>query len=89
MDKKYSFKTEQQAKDMITSFDADGKLLADISNEITAVVFLGFQHEYEFNAETLKKEGLTFDVDVFWKTAPPESWKEFEVHPKNPKHSWL
>ena len=78
---------------MVTSFDKDGKLLNDVSSDIEAIVFLGFQHIFELDPKSQKpilvKESLTYDVDVFWKSDPPESWKEFEVNPKNPIHSWL
>ena len=63
-----------------------------VTEKTHAIVCLGFQNVYEFNAETeesvLVKEGLTYDVDVFWKEEDLEGFAEFEVSPKTPNHAF-
>ena len=96
MIKKYSFQTEQQAKNLILLLvDSDNELEF---NKITTtkytygIVMLGFQDVYQFNEETeesiLIKEGLTYDVDIFWKVEPLEEFNQFEVNPKTPNHNF-
>jgi len=90
MIKKYSFPTEVKAKELIA-------LLSDEPNPTVTetthgIVILGFQYKYSFNEETqesvLIEKGTTFDVDIFWKDLPNESWLEYEVNPSTPNHKF-
>lgn len=90
MIKRYSIPTKQKAKELIA-------LLSDepnptITETTHAIVCLGFQDKYIFNEETQESEliekGLTYDVDVFWKDEPNESWNEFEITPATPNHKF-
>ena len=85
MIKRYSITSEQIAKDLIL-------LLSDEINptvtEFTqAIVCLGFQDVYNKEGELIK-EGLTYDIDIFWKDEPLEEFNEFEVNPITPNHTF-
>ena len=94
--KRYSFPTEAKAEELILKLAHIDSELA--FNKITvtetthAVVCLGFQHVYEYNAETeesvLVIEALTYDVDVFWKEDSAWGWGVYEVEPNTPNHSF-
>ena len=102
MTKRYSFQTEQQAIELILLLaHEDNELTFDkiTGTKTTAgIVCLGFQDKYGWdlaeddenyleNREwVLIQEGLTYDVDVFWRNLPNEDWVEFEVEPKTPNH---
>lgn len=99
MVKRYSFNLESVAEGLIlqlTSVDGDGNLpkFKDVTGTETTngIVCLGFQHVYEYNEETeesiLIKEGLTYDVDVFWKDAPNKDWLSHETNPTTPNHKF-
>ena len=69
----------------------DFKQIKETENTVT-IICLGFQNEYEYSEETgeqiLIKEGLTYDVDVVWKSEHLSNWSEFKVEPGTPNHSF-
>jgi len=96
MIKQYSIPTEAIASELILALAHKENELP--FNKITAtetthgIVILGFQYKYSFNEETqesvLIEKGTTFDVDIFWKDLPNESWLEYEVNPSTPNHKF-
>ena len=94
--KRYSFPTEAKAEELLLKLAHEDSALAfnklTVTETTHAIVCLGFEHRYEFNAETeestLVKEGLTYDVDVFWKEGDIEGFAEYEVHPNTPNHAF-
>jgi hypothetical protein len=95
MIKRYSFPSEQIAKELILNLDSNDSNFKNVTVTKTTqgLVCLGFQNVYNYNEETkeneLIKEGLTYDVDVFWRDAANENWKAYEVNPKTPNHNFL
>ena len=94
--KRYSFPTEAKAQELILK-------LAHEENELTfdkitttdlthGIVCLGFQDVYEYNEDTKTSElihqGLTYDVDVFWKDLQGDKWLDYEVNPVTPNHKF-
>ena len=102
MTKRYSFQTEQQASELILALaHEDNELTFDkitVTPSTSGIVILAWQDKYGWdlaeddenyleNREwVLIQEGLTYDVDVFWRNLPNEDWLEFEVEPKTPNH---
>ena len=94
--KRYSFPTEAKAEELLLKLANKENELAfnklTVTETTHAIVCLGFQNVYEYNEETdesvLVKEGLTYDVDVFWKEEDLEGFAEFEVNPKTPNHAF-
>ena len=102
MIKRYSFQTEQQARELILALaHEDNELTFDkiTGTKTTAgIVCLGFQDKYGWdlteddenyleNREwVLIQEGLTYDVDVFWRDKVKYGWGIYEVEPKTPNH---
>ena len=99
MNKKYAFSTEEIAKGMILSL-ADASEERETLNfreirrtETTkGIVCLGFQDKTEIDEESgefvITEEGLTFNVDVSWKTVS-EDWSEYEIFPETSNHKFL
>ena len=88
MIKRYSFTTEEKAKELITTLELEeGQTTSDL---IEGIVIWGFEDKYEYNEETeeqiLISKGETFDVDIYWKLEIPTIWDEFEINPKTPSH---
>ena len=92
---RYSFTTEQQAKELIEKLlPTDAKIEW---NQLTVSVFThglqiwGFEDKYQYDAETkesvLIEKGLTYNVDVVWKSEPPIEWDKYEIFPKTPSHT--
>jgi len=104
MTKRYSFQTEQQAIELILALaHEDNELTFDkiTGTKTTAgIVCLGFQDKYGWdlaeddenyleNREwVLIQEGLTYDVDVFWRDKVKYGWGIYEVEPKTPNHKF-
>lgn len=94
--KRYSFPSEAKAEDLLLKLAHEDSALAfnklTVTKNTHAIVCLGFDDKYEFNAETgeskLVKEGLTYDVDVFWKGNSGYGWGQYEVHPNTPNHTF-
>ena len=97
MNKKYIFNTEAKAEEMILSLataNEDGTLpnfrQVRVTDTTKGIVVLGFQDKIEVNEEgevVVIEEGLTFNVDVAWKTVN-EDWSQYEVHPSTSNHSF-
>lgn len=70
---------------------ADNRL-KDLKGTI-GIVHLGFQDVWSYDVETQKsilvKKGLTYDVDILWENEASEAFKEYEVHPTTPNHSFI
>lgn len=86
MIKRYSFPTEQVAKDLIA-------LLSDEPNPIvtettSAIAYLGFQDKYNEEGELIE-EGITYNVDVMWKKEAINAWLQYEVTPNTPNHKFI
>ena len=98
MNKKYIFSTEAKAEEMILSLvtaneDGETPNFRDVKRTETTkgIVCLGFQDKTEIDEETLEVtviEGLTFNVDVSWKTVN-EDWSEYEISPETSNHKFL
>ena len=104
MTKRYSFSNEQQARELILALaHEDNELTFDkiTGTKTTAgIVCLGFQDKYGWdlaeddenyleNREwVLIQEGLTYDVDVFWRDKVKYGWGIYEVEPKTPNHKF-
>ena len=98
MNKKYVFSTEAEAEEMILSLvtaneDGETPNFRDVKGTETTkgIVCLGFQDKTEIDEETLEVtviEGLTFNVDVSWKTVN-EDWSEYEISPETSNHKFL
>ena len=98
MNKKYIFSTEAKAEEMILSLvtaneDGETPNFRDVKRTETTkgIVCLGFQDKIEIDEETLEVtviEGLTFNVDVSWKTVN-EDWSEYEISPETSNHKFL
>ena len=96
MTKRYSFPSEQIAKELILNLLlSESKLPFDkqtVTESTHGIACLGFQDKYIFNEETqeneLEHKGLTYDVDIVWKNAPNENWTAYEVTPKTPNHNF-
>ena len=98
MNKKYIFSTEAEAEEMILSLataneDGETPNFRDVKRTETTkgIVCLGFQDKTEIDEETLEVtviEGLTFNVDVSWKTVN-EDWSEYEISPETSNHKFL
>ena len=94
--KRYSFPSEAKAEELLLKLAHEENELAfnriTVTETTHAIVCLGFQNVYEFNQETeenvLVKEGLTYDVDVFWKDKSGYGWGQYEVHPNTPNHAF-
>ena len=94
--KRYGFPSEAKAEELLLKLAHEDSELAfnklTVTETTHAIVCLGFQNVYEFNQETeenvLVKEGLTYDVDVFWKDKSGYGWGQYEVHPNTPNHSF-
>mgnify|MGYP000958250506 CR=1 FL=1 len=94
--KRYSFPSEAKAEELLLKLAHEDSELAfnklTVTETTHAIVCLGFQNVYEFNAETeesvLVKEGISYDVDVLWKEEDLEGFAEFEVNPKTPNHAF-
>ena len=94
--KRYSFPTEAKAEELILKLAHEESELAfnkvTVTETTHAIVCLGFQNVYEYNQETeesiLVKEGLSYDVDVFWKEDSAWGWGTYEVTPNTPNHSF-
>ena len=94
--KRYSFPSEAKAEELLLKLAHEDSELAfnklTVTETTHAIVCLGFQNVYEFNAETeesiLVKEGLTYDVDVFWKGNSGYGWGTYEVNPNTPNHAF-
>ena len=91
MIKRYSFATEQQAKELILGLGLEPNQTT--SKDIQGIVLLGFQDKYKFNEDTqeseLVKKGLTYDLDIMWRNEPNKDWLKFEVTPKTPNHKFM
>ena len=86
MIKRYSFPTEQVAKDLIA-------LLSDepnptVTETTSAIVCLGFQDKYNEEGELIE-EGITYNVDVMWKNEAINAWLQYEVTPNTPNHKFI
>ena len=98
MNKKYIFSTEAKAEEMILSLvtaneDGETPNFRDVKGTETTkgIVCLGFQDKTEIDEETLEVtviEGLTFNVDISWKTVN-EDWSEYEISPETSNHKFL
>ena len=98
MNKKYVFSTEAEAEEMILSLvtaneDGETPNFRDVKGTETTkgIVCLGFQDKTEIDEETLEVtviEGLTFNVDISWKTVN-EDWSEYEIFPETSNHKFL
>lgn len=102
MIKRYSFKSKEQAQELILGLimsaesieeiKADEELSLPSASGITitettsGIRLLGFQDVYE--DEVLIKAGTTYDVDILWKSEPNENWIDYEVTPKSPNHNF-
>ena len=102
MIKRYSFLNKEQARELILALaHEDNELTFDkiTGTKTTAgIVCLGFQDKYGWdlaeddenyleNREwVLIQEGLTYDVDVFWRNKVKYGWGIYEVEPKTPNH---
>mgnify|MGYP003624789842 CR=1 FL=1 len=96
MIKRYSFPTESEAQELILKLahekneSAFDKITTtDLTN---GIVCLGFQDIYKYDQETetsvLIHQGLTYDVDVFWKDEENSDWLDYEVNPVTPNHKF-
>jgi hypothetical protein len=97
MNKKYIFSTEEIAREIILSLvsseERETLNFRDVKGTETTkgIVCLGFQDKTEIDEETLEVtviEGLTFNVDVAWKTVN-EDWSEYEISPETSNHKFL
>ena len=88
--KRYSFPSEQIAKELIDTLNLNGK---SYSNKVRCIVCLGFQDKYLYNEATQENEliskGLTYDVDIKWYELPNDNFNEYEVNPITPNHNFL
>ena len=93
--KRYSFPTEAKAEELILKLAHEDSELAfnkiTVTESTHAIVCLGFQDKYEYDEATdssvLVESGLTYDVDIFWKTEII-GFAEFEVFPNTPDHNF-
>jgi len=91
MIKQYSIPTEAIASELILALAHKENELP--FNKITAtetthgIVCLGFQDKYDIKGNLIE-QGLTYDVDVFWKDLQNEDWIAYEVNPKTPNHKF-
>lgn len=90
MVRRYSFKSEQIAKNLINTLNLKGK---SYSNKVRCIYELGFQDKYLYNESTQENEliskGMTYDVDIKWFTNQPVEFKQYEVTPLTPNHNFL
>jgi len=90
MVKRYCIPTEEKAKELIALLSDEIK--PTVTEFTHGIAHLGFQNVYKYDEVTeesiLVKEGLTYNIDVFWKGEPNEEWLEFEVEPKTPNHKF-
>ena len=88
--KKYSFPSEQIAKELIATLNLNGK---SYSNKVRCIFELGFQDKYLYNEATQENElisnGMTYDVDIKWYEFPNDNFNEYEVNPNTPNHNFL
>ena len=94
--KRYSFPSEAKAEELLLKLANEENELAfnklTVTETTHAIVCLEFDDKYEYNPETeestLVKEGLTYDVDVFWKDKSGYGWGQYEVSPSTPNHGF-
>jgi len=94
--KRYSFQTEAKAEELILKLaNIDNDLDFDkitVTETTHGIVCLGFQNIYEYDELTeenvLVKEGLTYDVDIFWRGSSAWGWGKYEVIPNTPSHEF-
>ena len=95
MNKKYIFNTEAKAEEMILSLATANEETPNfrkvhVTDTTKGIVVLGFQDKIEIDEEgevVVIEEGLTFNVDVAWKTVNT-SWDAYEVFPTTSNHSF-
>ena len=86
MIRRYSFPTEQVAKDLIALLsDEPNPTVTETTN---AIVCLGFQDEYNEEGELIE-EGIAYNVDVMWKNEAINAWLQYEVTPNTPNHKFI
>ena len=91
------YKRQAEAETMILALaqqDENGDLpdfrKVHVTETTKGIVVLGFQDKIEVNEEgevVVIEEGLTFNVDVAWKTVN-EDWDQYEVQPLTSNHSF-
>jgi hypothetical protein len=97
VEKRYSFKDEEQAKNLILNLISyEEENIPDfkkvrVTDSTHGIVVLGFQDKYTYNEKkremVLVKKATTFDVDVMWKSEN-KKWAKYEVKPLTPNHKF-